>query len=89
MVAEDCNTCKHKDCWEYAEPCNSCSDINGTPEKWEPQTNADRIRTMTDEELAEYFSALTCFPEANKDICKGVANCELCWLEWLKQEVGE
>ena len=44
----------------------------------EPQTNADRIRNMTDEELAKYLAWLvdkqTCSPE---------------WLIWLKQEVKQ
>lgn len=54
-----------------------------------PQINADRIRAMTDEEMADYFSELSCFPGANRDICKGVANCMDCWLDWLKQEATE
>ncbi len=52
-----------------------------------PQTNADRIRAMTDEELADYFSELSCWPNASKEVCRGVANCMDCWLDWLKQEV--
>ena len=51
----DCDNCKHKTCWEYAEPCSSCTNMTGTPTNWEPQTNADRIRAMTDEELAEFL----------------------------------
>lgn len=40
-----------------------------------PRTNADRIRAMTDEELAEWLDNNTYqFP-----IYK-------CWLEWLRQE---
>lgn len=40
-----------------------------------PKTNADRIRAMTDEELAEWLDNNTCrFP-----IYK-------CWLDWLKKE---
>lgn len=38
-------------------------------------TNYDSIVRKTPEELADYFSELTCFPGANRDICKGVANC--------------
>lgn len=53
-----------------------------------PQTNADRIRSMSDEELADYFSELSCWPNANKDACMGMANCDKCWLSWLKQEVS-
>ena len=51
--------------------------------------NADRIRAMSDEELADYFSELSCWPNASRDVCKGVANCEKCWLDWLRQEVSE
>ena len=57
-------------------------------------TNADRIRAMTDEELAELIeNTIDC------GICKDMANCDVCpvstdnerdchkyWLDWLKQE---
>lgn len=53
-------------------------------------TNADRIRAMTDEELAEFHGEYSCPPnynwsggcERNRD-----EYCEKCWLDWLKQEV--
>ena len=54
-----------------------------------PLTNYDRLVSKTPEELADYFSELTCFPGANRDICKGVANCMDCWLNWLRQEAKE
>lgn len=49
-------------------------------------TNADRIRSMTDEELAEFIAGG--IPSA---VCKGMCvdgsyPCNLCVLEWLKQE---
>lgn len=52
-----------------------------------PTTNADRIRAMTDEELAHAF-AYQCAGR----VCRGIPfdgpnECENCWLEWLKQEV--
>ena len=46
-------------------------------------TNADRIRNMTDEELAKKF-AKSCIGM----ICKNGKTCYDCWLEWLKQETG-
>lgn len=55
----------------------------------EPRTNADRIRSMTDEELADYFSELSCWPHAKREDCRGMANCMDCWLDWLKQEIKE
>lgn len=43
-----------------------------------PQTNADRIRSMTDEELAKWFDAVT------KDILGGSTWDKKGWLKWLK-----
>lgn len=51
-----------------------------------PRTNADRIRSMTDVELADYFSELFCWPNANREACRGVTNCMDCWLDWLREE---
>ena len=53
------------------------------------KTNADRIRAMTDEALAEYICKIQ-FREG--DVCPPThkcavdKSCEVCWLEWLKQE---
>ena len=44
--------------------------------KQSPQTNADRIRAMTDEELAKFLYEEADYPK------------EEYWLEWLKQEVN-
>lgn len=42
------------------------------------QTNADRIRSVTDEELAKWFDAVT------KDILGGSTWDKKGWLKWLK-----
>lgn len=52
-----------------------------------PNTNADRIRSMTDEELAEFLfrtfgKAAWCLDND----CTSEESCIPCWLEWLKQE---
>lgn len=59
-----------------------------------PITNADKVRTMTDEELAKFMNYGSCPPgEDVIEICnaenvKPAPNiCDRCWLEWLKQEV--
>ena len=49
-----------------------------------PQTNADRIRSMSDEELAEAF-VKNCIGRK----CDHAESCYSCWLDWLKQEVTE
>ena len=56
-----------------------------------PQTNADRIRAMSDEELAELLyngctghKCTNYYPEENLE-----EQCKRCWLDWLKQEVAD
>jgi hypothetical protein len=61
-------------------------------------TNADRIRAMSDEELAEFFAQQK-YRKPVFDgwlpLCNHVMGprtchedgCETCWLDWLKQEV--
>ena len=53
-----------------------------------PQTNADRIRSMTDEELAGWLATNDTCPSTEQERnCNN--RCGECWLEWLKQEVTE
>ena len=87
-----CKNCKHL---EYKDDGREryawCPFIGDNPdlefERWcgafKKMTNADRIRNMTDEELAKYIS----------DLIKGTQEC--CeyseyfsdWLNWLQKEV--
>ena len=80
----DCRNCANVD----NEYCFACNDGN----QFEPMANADRIRSMTDEELAEFMC---------HNVSNGTVNCTFCaasefcrmghngWLEWLKQEAGD
>jgi hypothetical protein len=58
---------------------------------YKPQTKADRIRSMTDEELAEMFGEYgkrnDCCPDFGNCDCR--ATCEECWLSWLKSPVDK
>ena len=53
-------------------------------------TNADRIRAMTDEEIAYFLSQLAdccvCKAEMGEG-CSAGKKCEDFWLDWVKQEV--
>lgn len=59
-----------------------------------PQTNADRIRAMPDEELADKISSmikmdcLNCVVLQNDCIAweNSTVDCKAAWLNWLKQE---
>lgn len=68
----------------YKEPCSEgpCND-------YEPLTNADRIRTMTDKELAEYHAEKCGCPHDPVVFgCRmATIGCIGCWLDWLKQKV--
>ena len=51
------------------------------------KTNADRIRQMTDEELAEYLGTDLDGCVGRKCVIDDNTDCQKCWLDWLKQEV--
>lgn len=54
-----------------------------------PQTNADRIRSMTDEELLDFICSIETYDEGSaKTIEGGVAMCSVTEVEqWLRKEV--
>lgn len=57
------------------------------------RTNADRIRQMTDEELAEWYmksvTSASCFIAAKHGACVHPSSpCKDCIVEWLKSPEG-
>ena len=87
-----CDTCKHKDRWVNTEPCYSCK---GGKDGWEPRTRADRVRAMSDEELARLLTDAECPSDlGGTEKCKDPPPhtsldsilCRECWLDWLRQE---
>ena len=50
-----------------------------------PMTNSDRIRGMSDEELAEILAC----PYQNDGLCFKAENCEKCIIDWLRQPEEE
>ena len=61
------------------------------PDKPQKQTNADRIRSMTNEELAvligDNIDCSICKCEAKSEICTAEGgHCYNHWLDWLKKE---
>ena len=74
------NRGKNSRCNLYTEISNyaeKCKDFK--PKK---QTNADRIRSMSDEELAEWLTSIT--DDAQSD---AESKCDYQWSEWLQSEV--
>ena len=78
---DECKVCANAD----NEYCFACDNGN----QFKPMTNEDRIRSMTDEELAEFMC---------HNVSNGTVNCAFCaaaefcrmghngWLDWLKEE---
>lgn len=82
---KDCSKCKRADikcchtCKKDANKCNVWHHCGSDCPEYEVITNADRIRSMTDEELAELFTKLAWNSE--------VQTTPLKYLEWLQSEV--
>jgi hypothetical protein len=94
-----CLTCQFEDYDGSEEPCINCvsdTEVEGNAKPTEyfpkkppkPITHADRIRAMTDEELADWFSIYCCRNKTYDAHCETFGNCEACWLDWLKEEVS-
>ena len=88
MELKPCPFCEAKPFGDGLYVCPVC----GKPSTiGKPQTNADRIRAMTDEELA-FLIGNGCPPACVKP-CReylsvdGDTNCTDCWLDWLKSPV--
>lgn len=77
----NCENCK-----KY-EDCKSGSGLTWPCGAYAPKivTNADRIRAMSDEELAKAMNML-CPPVTN---CIDGGECVKCWTDWLRQPAEE
>lgn len=83
-MIQTCSKCKNYDISISDEPCRECQKAfrrgDGKPNFIASITNADRIRAMTDEELAEWLNETLVSPYYY------LTTPEM-WLGWLKQEV--
>jgi hypothetical protein len=73
-MSEDCPHCVFE---KTESNCRGC--FEGSHYKPKPVTNADRIRSMTDEELADYLRYYS----------DSYARYDMDWLDWLKQEAKD
>ena len=85
-------TVDHVDAKPFGNGLDVCP-VCGKPTTFgKPQTNADRVRAMTDEELAAIFTSGwydgPCFTCPVTDVeCERVVPCDVCFLDWLKAPV--
>ena len=88
-----CETCARK---KYGYLCDGCIHDPDNKNLYEPMTNADRIRSMSDEELAGFLMKLMhnniqCFGEGMFPYhpCPQEQNCKQCGIDWLQQPAEE
>jgi hypothetical protein len=84
MIMATCQICKYAGNAKDKPPCADCRGYSKY-EYEKPLTNAERIRAMSDEELA--YWVMCPYDDVEPDSCpKG---CMKCTLEWLKQPAEE
>ena len=79
---DGCKGCAYVSRGEHEAPCIKCA--QNASDNYKRMTNADRIRSMSDEELAEWLTSIT--DDAQSD---AESKCDYQWSEWLQSEVEE
>lgn len=84
---DKCKDCYNMECIFISET-NGCDAVE-TCDDFKPMTNRDRLRAMTDEELAKFFyDTDIAIPWC--DECRShheqPNGCEKCMVDWLKEE---
>lgn len=87
MTDIKCLKCKNNETG-ICNRCDMCYD-EFDPIETPPITNAARIRNMTDEELADWFSIYCCRNKTYDAHCETFRSCKTCWFDWLNGEVTE
>jgi hypothetical protein len=82
----DCKICEHTNCTYAGEQRGFVIGCTNYMPKQKPQTNADRIRAMSDEELMLFLATKPLCPRI-KGECP--CDCTICWNRWLKQPVKD
>lgn len=71
-----CDTCKHKTTEDGWMVCECCIHEPSMGDRYEPWTNADRIRAMLDEELVDFLWRLNDNSLENvMPFCKNTVEC--------------
>lgn len=90
MTTDKCFSCKRK---EESLLCGICGiGMNGEREYYtrKPITNADHIRTMSDEELADWFSKIqndiADYYDRGHVFAPELPTLKDSWLDWLNKE---
>ena len=93
MEHDGCKLCKYENCSMESKECMGCK--QNSVDKYKRMTQADRIRSMSYEELAELLDSVDNGGIRALDVdypcdeCTQKTECEDCFKEWLQSEVEE
>lgn len=77
-----CGTCFNCYSKHFNKDCFPCEDAD-------PMTNAQKIRAMSDKELADFIDRCEMgdidYAKTFCDLCNGQYECDQCRLDWLQQ----
>lgn len=85
---QGCHKCRHTSKSSTDEPCLYCTH-NRSQDHFEPMTNADRIRNMSDEELAKFLEKVEDCGYNDVSITDFENGHYMDMLEWLQTEIKE
>jgi hypothetical protein len=89
MNGSGCKNCPVKPCGTTSYRGSWCAAARAKFGLGDLQTNADRIRAMSDEELAEFICSRCHFQDIDNTMCGAIISCDGNCLEWLKQPAEE
>ena len=84
---DGCKGCAYVYVGEHEMPCVKC--VQNASDNYKRMTNADRIRTMSDEELLDFICSIETYDDGSvKTIEGGYALCSAADVEkWLQSEI--
>ena len=84
MNGSGCKNCPVNPCETINYRGSTCAAQRAKYGLGDPMSNAERIRSMTDEEFAKFIDDKCVCPPASEcpEVC---GDCYACWLEWLQQ----
>ena len=90
MSEKLCTNCIYEKVLAGLAPCINCSPITKNHFVGKHRTNADRIRSMSDEELAEFITPRKCvdchIPDCGVGEIADNKSCVERMLDWLRKE---
>ena len=84
MEHDGCKLCKYEKCSMESKECMGCK--QNAVDKYKRMTQADRIRSMSDEELAKFIHEPFCDNRTHEECTFSYCgDCYQCSLDWLRQ----